>query len=246
MTTTAATELMGYFKKRKHTSTSQGVGVMEPGRPSRTQEDGLWGEFFPALQDGPLPCDTAAVLRRNFLLFLPFISQPRGACCNEWTVFQPGGFFERCQQWLLCDHTVMREGWRPAAASPGCRISGLVWSMSVLAIQIRYWSQLPWCEPRAPLRGIGLSCSTLKPGNIVAYFWYFSCVNSSNIYNVLIISKGRKKVVQSIYWFSCIYAELYHTFLVCAKKSKKVINLTRSEQRASVDMRAACYLFLHH
>lgn len=35
---------------------------------------------------------------------------------------------------------------------------------------------------------------------------------------VLVMSKGRKKVLQNIYWFSCIYAELYHTFLSCAKK----------------------------
>ena len=96
MTTTAATELMGSFKKRKqmvHMSTSQALGVMEPGRPSSTQEDGQWGEFSPALLCRPLACDTSAVLRCNFFLFLPFVFQLQGACCIEWTVFQPGGCF---------------------------------------------------------------------------------------------------------------------------------------------------------
>lgn len=51
-------------------------------------------------------------------------------------------------------------------------------------------------------------------------------------------------MVENIHWFSCINSELHHTFLVYAKIPER--NLSRSEQRKSVDARGTCYLSLQH
>lgn len=215
------------------------------------------GRVFPSPQCRPRTCDTHADLRRNFVLFLPFVFQLWGARCIERTVFHPGGCFGE----MLHDHTMMRQGSRPPAASPGCRKPGLVRSVSVLAIQSNYPDvslglllERPGCltSPWSPgtfWYAVGrLTCLHLSEASsfhaiascyvlrriwhnkddvvtgrrkqrvicwfsrakhqaeslrsaeaeesitlplclnmclIVAYFWYFSCVNSSNIYNAV-------------------------------------------------------------
>ena len=81
---------------------------------------------------------------------------------------------------------------------------------------------------------------------IVAYFWYFSCIDSSNIYNVVDHVKRKEKCsTKYLLVLMCLRWTLSHIFSVC-KKSKTEINLTRSEQRReSVDVRVVCCLFLH-